>query len=124
MSIPTISISLLRSIFRPEPSYASGLINGLMASPSWKDSALIFTYDEAGGFYDHVSPQPMPSPDGIQPIDLKPSDICDAPGQIGTGTCDFTYTGYRVPMIVISPFRQEELRFAHGLRLHGDPEAD
>ena len=78
-----------------------------MASPSWKDSALIFTYDEFGGFYDHVSPQPMPSPDGIQPIDLMPSDICDAPGQIGTGTCDFTYTGYRVPMIVISPFAKK-----------------
>jgi phospholipase C len=88
-------------------SYASGLINSFMASPSWKDSALIFTYDEFGGFYDHVSPQPMPSPDGIQPVDLTPSDVCDAPGQIGTGTCDFTYTGYRVPMIVISPFAKK-----------------
>jgi phospholipase C len=88
-------------------SYASGLINTFMASPSWKDSALIFTYDEYGGFYDHVSPQPMPSPDGIQPIDLTPSDVCDATGEIGTGTCDFTYTGYRVPLIVISPFAKK-----------------
>jgi phospholipase C len=88
-------------------SYVSGLINTFMASPSWKDSALIFTYDEFGGFYDHVSPQPMPSPDGIQPVDLTPNDICDAPGQIGTGTCDFTYTGYRVPLIVISPFAKK-----------------
>jgi phospholipase C len=88
-------------------NYASGLINALMASPNWKDSAMIFTYDEFGGFYDHVSPQPMPSPDGIQPIDLQPSDICDGTGQIGTGTCDFTYTGYRVPLIVISPFAKK-----------------
>jgi phospholipase C len=88
-------------------SYVSGLINAFMASPSWKDSAMIFTYDEYGGFYDHVSPQPMPSPDGIQPLDLQPNDICDAAGQIGTGTCDFTYTGYRVPMIVISPFAKK-----------------
>ncbi len=87
--------------------FASGLINGLMNSSSWKDSALIFTYDEAGGFYDHVPPQPMPSPDGIQPMDLVAGDICDAPGQIGTGTCDFTYTGYRVPMIVISPYAKK-----------------
>lgn len=88
-------------------NYAAGLINALMNSSSWKDSALIFTYDEAGGFYDHVSPQPMPNPDGIQPIDLQPGDICDAPGQVGTGTCDFTYTGYRVPLIVISPFAKK-----------------
>jgi phospholipase C len=88
-------------------NYASGLINALMASPSWKDSAMIFTYDEFGGFYDHVSPQPMPSPDGIQPIDLQPQDVCDGVGQIGTGTCDFTHTGYRVPLIVISPFARK-----------------
>lgn len=68
---------------------------------------MIFTYDEPGGFYDHVSPQPMPSPDGIQPIDLQPGDICSGQGQLGTGTCDFTYTGYRVPLIVISPFARK-----------------
>lgn len=88
-------------------SYVSGLINALMAGPNWKDSAMIFTYDEFGGLYDHVSPQPMPSPDGVQPIDLQPSDICDGTGQIGTGTCDFTDTGYRVPLIVISPFAKK-----------------
>lgn len=57
--------------------YAESLITAFMASPNWADSAMIFTYDEGGGLYDHVSPQPMPSPDGIQPIDLKPGDICD-----------------------------------------------
>ncbi len=88
-------------------AYVSGLINAFMAGASWKDSAMIFTYDEFGGFYDHVSPQPMPSPDGIEPIDLQPTDICDAPGQLGTGTCNFTYTGYRVPLIVISPFAKK-----------------
>lgn len=87
--------------------YAESLMTALMASPNWKDSAMIFTYDEFGGFYDHVSPQPMPNPDGIQPIDLQPGDICDGSGQLGTGTCDFTWTGYRVPLIVISPFAKK-----------------
>jgi phospholipase C len=87
--------------------YAESLITAFMASPSWKDSAMIFSYDEFGGLYDHVSPQPMPSPDGILPIDLQPGDICDAPGQLGTGTCNFNWTGYRVPMIVISPFAKK-----------------
>jgi len=87
--------------------YAAGLINSLMTSPSWKDSAMIFTYDEAGGFYDHVSPQPTVSPDGIAPLDLQVGDICDSTGTTGGGTCDFTWTGYRVPLIVISPFARK-----------------
>ena len=87
--------------------YVSTLINALMQSPYWKDSIFILTWDEFGGFYDHVPPQPMPSPDGIQPsvdIDLRPGDICTS----GTGpTCDFVFTGYRVPLIVISPFAKK-----------------
>jgi phospholipase C len=88
-------------------NYVSGLINSLMNSQSWKDSILLFTYDEFGGFYDHVSPQPMPSPDGIAPVDLISTDECDQPGQTGGPTCDFTWTGYRVPLIVISPYTKK-----------------
>jgi uncharacterized repeat protein (TIGR02543 family) len=34
-----------------------------------------------------------------------PGDICDKTGQeLGVGTCDFAWTGYRVPLIVISPY--------------------
>jgi phospholipase C len=82
-------------------NYAASLINALMQSTSWKDSVFIFTYDEFGGLYDHVAPRPTVSPDGIQPIDIRPGDVCsNATGPI----CDFTYTGYRVPLLVISPF--------------------
>jgi phospholipase C len=83
------------------------IINPLMTSPSWSDSALIFTYDEAGGFYDHVPPQPAAAPgDFLSPIDLQANlnDVCTGPGQLGTGICDFSWTGYRVPLIVISPY--------------------
>lgn len=84
--------------------FVSSLINGLMQSSSWKDSVFILTYDEGGGFYDHVPPQPAVSPDGIPPSDLQPGDICT----VNTGpTCDFTYTGYRIPLIVISPFAKK-----------------
>jgi len=84
--------------------YVSGLINGLMNSPSWMDSVFILTYDEAGGLYDHVAPQPAVSPDGVAPVDLLPSDIC---GTGGGANCDFTYTGFRVPLIVVSPFTRK-----------------
>lgn len=87
--------------------FASGLINAFMAGINWKDSVMFFTYDEGGGFYDHVPPQPMPSPDGIKPKDLVPGDICDSAGTVGGATCDFTYTGFRVPLIVISPFAKK-----------------
>jgi phospholipase C len=87
-------------------NYASSLINAFMQSQYWKDSALIFTYDEFGGFYDHVAPQPMPSPDGTNnpPVDLHPGDVCT---QSGGPLCNFSWTGYRVPLIVISPFTKK-----------------
>ena len=48
-----------------------------------------------------MPPQPAVSPDGIRPSDLLPGDVCTSEGG---PTCDFVYTGYRVPMIVVSPF--------------------
>lgn len=85
--------------------YIANITNTLMASPSWKDTVLILTYDEAGGFYDHVPPQPATPPDAmIFPTDLisSPPDIClnDTTDSI----CGFNYTGYRLPLIIVSPF--------------------
>ena len=85
--------------------YVASIMNALMASPSWKDSAFIFTFDEFGGFYDHVAPQPTVSPDGIAPTDLFTGDVCT---KVTGPTCDFTYTGYRVPLIVVSPFAKKQ----------------
>jgi len=86
-------------------NYVSSLINALMNSPSWRDSAFILTFYEAGGFYDHVPPAPTVSPDGIKPVDLGENDVCYPP-QTGP-TCDFVYTGYRLPLIVVSPFTKK-----------------
>jgi phospholipase C len=98
--------------------FVSTLINSVMcgsniqpssANPctpgqSWQDSVFILTFDEFGGFYDHVPPQPAVSPDGIPPVDLFPGDPCTST----TGpNCDFTYTGYRVPLIVVSPYAKK-----------------
>ena len=82
--------------------YVSSLINQLMQSSSWKDSAFILTFDEFGGFYDHVPAQPTVSPDGIKPVDLSQNDVCYPPEN--GPTCDFVYTGFRLPLIVVSPF--------------------
>jgi len=84
-------------------AYSASFINALMASPSWKDSAFILTFDEGGGVYDHVPPQPAVPPDGINPIDLHPGDLCSS----GGANCTFNFTGFRIPVIVISPFSKK-----------------
>ena len=73
--------------------FVSDVINGLMSSPEWESSALFFTYDEHGGFYDHVVPPAAPIPDAIPPM-LQPGDV---PGA-------FDQYGVRVPAVVVSPY--------------------
>jgi phospholipase C len=73
--------------------YTESMVQTLMNSPSWASSVFIITYDEGGGFFDHVPPISMPSPDGKKPF-LAPGDP----------TGDFDTTGFRVPLMVISPF--------------------
>ena len=69
---PTVDDSAPENV-QKGANFSYGIMTALMQSPSWKDSAMIFTYDEAGGLYDHVSPQPMPSPDGITPQGPAPA---------------------------------------------------
>ncbi|XP_020230449.1 non-specific phospholipase C2 [Cajanus cajan] len=62
------------------------------ASPQWNQTLFLITYDEHGGFFDHV-PTPVrgvPSPDGI----------------VGPEPFNFTFDrlGVRVPTIAISPW--------------------
>ena len=81
-------------------AYVKTIIDALMNSSAWKDSVFFLTYDEGGGFYDHVPPAQTVSPDGIPPL-IGPNDTCAA---IIGPSCDFVYTGFRLPNIVVSPF--------------------
>lgn len=83
-------------------AFVQSLIDPLMASPSWKDSVFVLSYDEPGGFFDHVPPQPAVPPDSIQyPTDILSTDIC---ANNTSPVCGFFVTGFRVPLIVVSPF--------------------
>jgi phospholipase C len=82
--------------------FVSTYINALMNSSYWKDSVFFMTFDEHGGLYDHVSPQPAVHPDGIAPMDLEQKDIDWVVPQ-----GDFNRTGFRVPLIVVSPFAKK-----------------
>jgi len=63
-----------------------------MKSPAWPKTALVLTFDEHGGYYDHAPPLRLAAPDGIAP---QTSPLYgDA----------YTYSGFRVPTVVVSPW--------------------
>lgn len=59
--------------------YVAGLINAIMAGPDWDSTAVFLTWDDWGGFYDHVAPP-----------------VVDGNGY-----------GMRVPGLVISPYAKQ-----------------
>ncbi|MGE0407529.1 MAG: phospholipase C [Candidatus Korobacteraceae bacterium] len=70
--------------------------DAVMNSPLWLKSAMFLTYDEHGGFYDHVVPPAAVKPDNIEPI-LPPEAV---PGA-------FDRYGFRVPFIMMSPWAKK-----------------
>jgi phospholipase C len=79
--------------FQVGQQFSSGLLRALMASPNWSSSAFLLTWDEHGGYYDHVPPPRAPQPDAIAPI-LKAGGV----------NVPFDRYGVRVPLLVASPF--------------------
>ena len=72
------------------------VVNAVMASPNWPKTMLVWTYDEHGGYYDHVPPPAAIPPDDIPPA-LEPGD---PPG-------GFDRYGFRVPSAVVSPYAKK-----------------
>ena len=72
--------------------WAHETVEAVLRSPAWPRTLLILTYDEHGGYYDHVPPPPALAPDDIPPK--------LAPGEQG----DYTMYGVRVPAVVVSPY--------------------
>lgn len=70
------------------------MLNALMQSNAWRSSVFILSHDEFGGLYDHVAPYAVPAPDDIPPI---PTITPTVPG-------DFTLSGFRLPLLVVSPW--------------------
>ncbi len=68
------------------------IVEAVVASPNWSKTLLIITYDEHGGFYDHVPPPPASKISDESPIN--------------------TY-GIRVPAFFISPWVNQAGVFGH-----------
>ena len=77
----------------------ANILHTLVSNPSvWAKTALFITYDENGGFFDHVPPPTAPAgtADEYLTVSPLPSDASGVAGPIGLG--------FRVPMLIVSPF--------------------
>jgi len=84
-----------------EQEFLVGTINRLMQSPFWAHMAIVISYDDSDGWYDHV-----PGPNVHQ--SNTPDDALFGPGNCGTapagtfeGRCGY---GPRLPLLIISPW--------------------
>jgi phospholipase C len=73
--------------------------DSLAANPAiFQETALIVTYDEHGGFFEHVSPGAAPNPDGLN----SPNPDDDATFTVPS--FKFDRLGLRVPTLIVSPW--------------------
>jgi phospholipase C len=71
-------------------AFISDVVEAFGSSPCYRKGALVVTYDEWGGFWDHVPPPRLPDDRGT------PED----PG----GQEDFGQLGFRIPSAIMSPW--------------------
>jgi len=89
-----------------EQLFLATTINFLQSLPDWETTAVIITWDDSDGWYDHVMPP-------IMNQSISTADALTAPGACGNGSsaleaqqarCGY---GPRIPMLVISPYAKK-----------------
>ncbi|PWY88887.1 phosphoesterase superfamily protein [Aspergillus sclerotioniger CBS 115572] len=70
--------------------------DALRAGPQWNETLFILSFDETGGFHDHVPPPLAPRPDNLTYTATAPS------GE--SYTFEFNRLGGRIPTLLISPW--------------------
>jgi phospholipase C len=83
-TLPAVSFITAKAPYDEHPSanirtgmnMIKSIVTAVQSSPAWSSTAILITYDEAGGFFDHIAPPQL-----------------DAYGP-----------GIRVPMIIVSPY--------------------
>jgi phospholipase C len=107
-TLPQVSWLLAGVADSEHPGFSGGkngevvarqVFEALVSHPTiWQNTALFLTYDENGGFFDHVNPPTPPNGTAGEYLTVAtlPSAADGIRGPIGLG--------FRVPMMVISPF--------------------
>jgi phospholipase C len=75
-------------------SFTACIYEALRQSPQWPGLMFVITWDEGGGFYDHVAPPSAVVPDDVPPAIHVPPD---QPG-------GYDRYGFRVGCLVVSPY--------------------
>jgi phospholipase C len=106
---------------RKGESFAAEVIHRVMHGKAWADTLLIWTYDENGGYYDHVAPPAAVPPDDVQGRSLvaDPSWLRSIlqpvfPGYVKHAqdlVCEpntYDTYGFRVPTVIVSPYARTD----------------
>ncbi len=87
-----------------EQNFVVAVINAISNSPYWKDTAIIISYDDSDGWYDHVL-GPVVNQSAVSDDALAGSADCGSANAVGTqGRCGY---GPRLPLLVISPYAKQ-----------------
>ena len=71
--------------------FVAQVVSAVMTGPAWHKTLLIWTYDEHGGYYDHVTPPPALAPDNIPPAPPPNQSLYNG----------FAQYGFRVPAVFV-----------------------
>ncbi|NIE59098.1 MULTISPECIES: alkaline phosphatase family protein [unclassified Burkholderia] len=92
-----------------EQAFVTKVVNFLQQQPDWQNTAVIVTYDDSDGWYDHVYTAPTRA--SSDPVDqVNGNGKCGTGGTTGVngatvnGRCG---PGVRIPLIVISPYAKQ-----------------
>jgi len=88
-----------------EQQFEVNTINAIEESKYWSSTAIIITYDDSDGWYDHATP---PVINGSDDTTVGDTPVCTSvPITVGTAEdrCGF---GDRLPFLVISPYTRED----------------
>src|SRR5260370_376601 len=68
--------------------FLAAIFQALSSGPAWANTVLVITFDEWGGFLEHVPPPRVPAANQLDPDQVN--------GQV--------LLGFRVPTLIVSPF--------------------
>ncbi|KWF11588.1 phospholipase C [Burkholderia pseudomultivorans] len=92
-----------------EQAFVTKVVNFLQQQPDWQNTAVIVTYDDSDGWYDHAYTTPTrASSDAVDQV--NGNGKCGSGGTTGVngatvnGRCG---PGVRIPLVVISPYAKQ-----------------
>jgi phospholipase C len=86
-----------------EQQWIVNTVNQIEQSRYWASTAIVITYDDSDGWYDHVAPKLLNGSDNSS-IDTAMCEATAVTVGSGSGRCGYSQ---RLPMIVISPYTRD-----------------